>query len=73
VQDQIIAGAKTAFLQGDQWAYTAGLIAVLLGATLVYFVFPKREEERELLARYEAEDTQGRPEEPPGTAAELAS
>ena len=24
VQDQIVAGAKTAFLQGDQWAYTAG-------------------------------------------------
>ena len=24
IQDQIIAGANTAFLQGDQWAYTAG-------------------------------------------------
>jgi DHA2 family multidrug resistance protein-like MFS transporter len=56
MQDQIIAGAKTAFLQGDQWAYTAGIVAVLLGATLVYFMFPRREEERRLLAQYEAED-----------------
>src|SRR3954466_3097137 len=40
IQDQIVAGAKTAFLQGDQWAYTAGIVAVLLGATLVYFKFP---------------------------------
>jgi EmrB/QacA subfamily drug resistance transporter len=57
VQDQIIAGAKTAFLHGDQWAYTAGLVAVLLGAVLVYFAFPKKQEEDELLARYHAEDT----------------
>ena len=28
IQDQIIAGAKTAFLQGDQWAYLAGIVAV---------------------------------------------
>jgi MFS family permease len=57
VQDQIIAGAKTAFLHGDQWAYTAGLVAVFLGAVLVYFAFPKKQEEDELLARYHAEDT----------------
>jgi MFS transporter, DHA2 family, multidrug resistance protein len=56
MQDAIISGAKTAFLQGDQWAYTAGMVAVLLGATLVYFVFPKKQQEGELLARYHAED-----------------
>ncbi len=65
IQDQIIAGAKTAFLQGDQWAYTAGIVAVLLGATLVFFMFPKREEERSLLAQYQAEDTAAPPEPPP--------
>jgi DHA2 family multidrug resistance protein-like MFS transporter len=64
IQDQIVAGAKTAFLQGDQWAYTAGIVAVLLGATLVYFMFPRREEERRLLAQYQAEDT-AVPSEPP--------
>ncbi len=54
---QITAAAKTSFLQGDQWAYTAGIVAVLLGAALVYFMFPKRAQEEELLARYHAEDT----------------
>jgi EmrB/QacA subfamily drug resistance transporter len=63
IQDQIIAGAKTAFLHGDQWAYTAGMIAILVGAVLVYFAFPKQQEEEQLLARYHAEDT-ARPERP---------
>jgi hypothetical protein len=54
---QITAAAKTSFLQGDQWAYTAGIVAVLLGAVLVFFMFPKRAQEEELLARYHAEDT----------------
>ena len=40
IQDQIIAGAKKAFLHGDQWAYTAGIVAVVLGAALVFFKFP---------------------------------
>jgi DHA2 family multidrug resistance protein-like MFS transporter len=56
VQDNIIAAAKTSFLKGDQWAYTAGIVAVLLGAVLVYFKFPRRDDERRLLASYEAED-----------------
>jgi DHA2 family multidrug resistance protein-like MFS transporter len=66
VQDTIVASAKTAFLQGDQWAYLAGIIAVLLGATLVFFKFPKRAEETQLLARYQAEDAAAEPVvEPP--------
>ena len=55
--DQITAAAKTAFLQGDQWAYTAGVVAILLGAAIVFFLFPKREDEQRLLASYHAEDT----------------
>ena len=58
VQDNIIAGAKAAFLHGDQWAYLAGIIAVLLGAVLVFFMFPRREREQELLASYRAQDAQ---------------
>jgi EmrB/QacA subfamily drug resistance transporter len=53
---QIIAGAKTAFLQGDTWAYAAGAIAVALGALLVFFAFPKHEAEMRLLAQYHAAD-----------------
>jgi hypothetical protein len=53
---QITAAAKQSFLQGDQWAYTAGLVAVVLGAVLVFFMFPARETEEELLAAYLAED-----------------
>jgi MFS transporter, DHA2 family, multidrug resistance protein len=53
---QIVAGARTAFLQGDQWAYLAGILAVLLGAALVFFRFPRRDEERRLLAGYHADD-----------------
>ena len=64
---KITAAAKTAFLHGDQWAYTAGIVAVLLGAVIVFVFFPKRERERELLAAYAAQDA-GSPaaEEPPG-------
>ncbi len=53
---QITAAAEQAFLDGDQLAYMAGIIAVLLGATLVFFMFPRRDKERELLARYHSED-----------------
>ena len=55
--DQIIAAAKTSFLAGDQWAYTAGIIAILAGAALVYFLFPRKQQEQDLLGRYHAEDT----------------
>ena len=55
--NQITAAAKTSFLQGDQWAYLAGIIAVLLGGVLVFFAFPKQQEEEDMLARFHREDT----------------
>jgi MFS transporter, DHA2 family, multidrug resistance protein len=55
---EITAAAKTAFLQGDQWAYLAGILAVLLGAVVVFFWFPKMEREKTLLAEYHAADTE---------------
>jgi MFS transporter, DHA2 family, multidrug resistance protein len=58
--DAIIAAAKTSFLEGDDWAYTAGLVFVLLGAVLVFFMFPKHVEEERLLASYHAQDTGAR-------------
>jgi hypothetical protein len=55
--NQITAAAKASFLQGDDWAYAAGIVAVLLGAALVYFLFPRKEAEQTLLAEYHAQDT----------------
>jgi EmrB/QacA subfamily drug resistance transporter len=54
--EQIISAAKTSFLQGDEWAYTAGIVAIVLGAALVFFLFPKNDEERRLLEQYSSED-----------------
>lgn len=54
--DQIIAGAKSSFVSGQHWAYLAGAVAVLVGAAVVFFAFPGRDRERELLAEYQAED-----------------
>ena len=53
---QIETAAKQAFLKGDQWAYLAGIVAVLLGAALVALCFPRAERERELLDSYRKED-----------------
>jgi MFS family permease len=53
---QIMAAAKASFLAGDQFAYLAGIIAVLLAGALVFFKFPKKAEEIKLLAEYHAED-----------------
>jgi MFS transporter, DHA2 family, multidrug resistance protein len=70
-EDQIVAAAKSSFLQGDEWAYIAGIVAILLGAALVFFQFPKREREAELLARYHSEDLSGGPEPAPPDAQPL--
>jgi len=58
---QITAAAKSSFLSGDEWAYLAGIVAMLLGAVLVFFMFPKKDDEEHLLAEYHAEDVDGRP------------
>jgi MFS transporter, DHA2 family, multidrug resistance protein len=55
-KDQIIAGARDAFLQGDHWAYIAGIVAVLIGAAVIFKFFPKREDEQRLMAGYAASD-----------------
>ena len=48
--------AKEAFLAGDQYAYIAGILAVLLGAALVFFKFPRPDDERKLLLQYQSEN-----------------
>ena len=54
---EIIAGAKQSFEHGANWAYAAGIVAILLGGVIVFFLFPHREEEERLLAQYHEQDT----------------
>ena len=53
---QIIAAAKESFLHGDQDAYMAGLIAVVIGGVLVFLKFPKKDAEARLHAEFHAQD-----------------
>jgi len=53
---QIISAAKTSFLDGADWAYGAGIIAVALGFVLVFFMFPKKDREVELLQQFHDTD-----------------
>ncbi|HUO47369.1 MAG TPA: MFS transporter [Acidimicrobiales bacterium] len=52
----IITAAKQSFTHGQDWAYAAGLIAVVVGAILVFFMFPKGTDEKRLLADYARQD-----------------
>ncbi len=38
---QIISAAKISFLAGDHWAYIAGIIAILIGAAIVFSSFQR--------------------------------
>jgi MFS family permease len=53
---QIIAAAESAFLAGDQLAYVAGLVAVVIGGVLTFRFFPRKDHEARLRASYRAED-----------------
>ncbi len=53
----ITSGAKSAFLQGANWAYTVGIVATAIGIALVLFLFPGKGKEQELLAQYETADS----------------
>lgn len=53
---QITAAAKSLLLSGDHAAYAAGLVAILLGAVVVFFLFPNQSDEQRLLAEYHSQD-----------------
>jgi hypothetical protein len=54
--NQITTAAKSAFLRGDQWAYTAGVIIVVIGGLVALFFYPKKRRETELLQEYQSAD-----------------
>jgi hypothetical protein len=53
---QITSAAKSSFLAGDDYAYMAGIIAVVLGAALIFLKYPRKDEEGKLEAQFHAED-----------------
>lgn len=53
---QITAGARASFLSGANWAYAAGALSIILGAMVVATLFPRKDQEVELLERYRSED-----------------
>jgi len=53
----ITQAAKESFLQGDQWAYTVGIVAVMLGGLLVFTKFPKKEAETLMVQSFMDEDS----------------
>ncbi len=69
---QITAAAQSSFLDGDDWAYLAAMVAVLIGMALVYRFFPRHAEEETLRASYQAADERSRPAAtaPPATPGE---
>jgi DHA2 family multidrug resistance protein-like MFS transporter len=52
----ISAAARKSFLDGGDWTYAAGMIAVAVGICVVFFLFPKHDSELALLKRYHRED-----------------
>ena len=54
--EKVAFSALSMFVDGADWAYAAGIAAVAIGAILVFFLFPKGDEEKTLLAEYAAED-----------------
>jgi len=53
----ITAAASSSFVSGSNWAYAAGAIAIVVGAALIFFMFPSKEDEQRLLAEYQTEDS----------------
>jgi DHA2 family multidrug resistance protein-like MFS transporter len=53
---QILAAAKSSFLDGSQLAYIAGLVAVLIGIAVTFLLFPRKERESRLHVEFHAED-----------------
>lgn len=54
---QIIASARESFLAGANWAYLAAIVASLIGAAIVWILFPGRQGEVDLLADYAKADS----------------
>jgi MFS transporter, DHA2 family, multidrug resistance protein len=57
----ITTAARSSFVSGADWSYWAGIIAIAIGAALIFFMFPRKDEESRLLAEYQAQDAPSPP------------
>jgi len=57
----IIGAARQSFLDGGDWTYAAGMIAIGVGMVIVFFLFPRHERELEMVEGYAAEDADSSP------------
>ncbi|HWC08416.1 MAG TPA: hypothetical protein VG458_05140, partial [Solirubrobacterales bacterium] len=58
---QIIHAARESFLNGGDETYIAGMAAIALGIAVIFFLFPKQQDENEMVERFHAEDTAAAP------------
>ncbi len=58
---QIIHAARESFLNGGDETYLAGMAAIALGIAVIFFLFPKKQREIEMVERFHAEDTAAAP------------
>lgn len=58
--DAIESAARGAFLQGANWAYAAGILAMVVGALVAWFCYPDKSGESRDLHEYAAQDVQSR-------------
>jgi len=54
---QIVSGARASFLSGANWAYAAGVLAIVTGGLMVATCYPGHRRELELPADYRRTDT----------------
>ncbi|MEI7623717.1 MAG: MFS transporter [Actinomycetes bacterium] len=54
--DQIVSAARQSFIDGQQAAFAVGIVAMLIGLGVVWFGFPTKKAEAELVAGYQLSD-----------------
>jgi len=54
--DQIVAAARQSFVDGQQVSFTVGIVSMLIGLAVVWFGFPTKNAEIDLVAGYQRSD-----------------
>ena len=55
--DQIVAAARQSFVDGQTFAFAVGIVAMLVGLTVVWFGFPTKKAETDLVESYSLSDS----------------